>query len=263
MKLMIVESPNKVKKIEEMLGAGWKVMASVGHIRDLDEKELSVNEETFKPKYVFIPPKKVQGRDRPFPGGKERVLRIAKAAKDASAVYLATDPDREGEAIAWHLAASMKLQNPKRITFAEITEKAVKRSLAQPRKIDMDLVHAQEARRVLDRLYGFKVSRTLSEASGVWRTAGRVQSPAVVLVVMRERAIRNFKPTTHYSAKLFFGGWYAEWQIQSVLGEDEKYCLDIELAKQAADLKKLAVSEFSDSERKESPAAPFTTSSLQ
>src|SRR5699024_4200439 len=150
------------------------------------------------------------------PGRKERDLRIAKSAKDASAVYLATDPDREGEAIAWHLAASMKLQNPKRIRLAAITEKAVKRPLPKPRKIEMALVNAQEARRVLDRLYGFKVSRTLSEASGVWRTAGRVQSPVVLLVVMRERAIINFKPTTHYSAKLFFGGWYAEWQIQSV-----------------------------------------------
>src|SRR5699024_12169296 len=105
----------------------------------------------------------------------------------------------------------------------------------------------------------FKVSRTLSEASGVWRTAGRVQSPAVLLVVMRERAIRNFKPTTHYSAKLFFGGWYAEWQIQSVLGEDEKYCLDIELAKQATDLKKLAVRVFSYSDSKGYPATPLST----
>src|SRR5699024_9074149 len=147
---------------------------------------------------------------------------------------------------------------------AEITERAVKRALTQARDIDMNLVRAQEARRVLDRLYGYKVSRALSNASGTWRTAGRVQSPADLLDVERERAIRSCKPTTHYSAKLAFAGsWSAEWKIQSLLGEDEKYCLDRDLASTVAATAKVKVSDFSDTHRKQAPSAPFTTSSMQ
>ncbi len=264
MKLMVVESPNKVKKIEGFLGEGWRVMASVGHVRDLPEDELGVDEETFQPSYVFIPPRKSPGRDKPFPGGKERVARIAKVASTADVVYLATDPDREGEAIAWHLKEALHLRNPERVTFGEITAKAVKASLSVSRKLDMDLVRAQEARRVLDRLYGYKVSRAVSNQSGTWRTAGRVQSPAVRLVVERERAIRNFKPVTHYGAELAFAGdWSAKWRIKPHLAEGQALWLDADQAANIAAIRDVTVAEFADSEKRQGPPAPFTTSTMQ
>lgn len=264
MKLLIVESPNKVKKIEGFLGAGWRVMASVGHVRDLPEDELGVDETTFKPSYVFVPPRKSPSRDKPFPGGKERVERIAKVARDAEAVYLATDPDREGEAIAWHLQETLRLRSAQRVTFGEITAKAVKAAVTTPRWLDMNLVHAQEARRVLDRLYGYKVSRAVSEQAGVLRTAGRVQSPAVRLVVERERAIRAFKPTTHYGAELGFAGeWRAKWQIKPLLPEGQALWLDEAFAAKVAGVRDMTVSAFRDGEKRQGPPAPFTTSTMQ
>ena len=178
-KLLILESPGKVKKIQEILGSGWKVAASVGHVRDLPQKEMGVAAPDFKPIYV------------PTDRGKEVLARLASMAKGAEAVYLATDPDREGEAIAWHLADALKLKNAKRVTYSEITEKAVKAALEAPRSIDMALVAAQEGRRVLDRFCGYMVSGPLSNVAGTKLSAGRVQSPAVRLVVDREREIKD------------------------------------------------------------------------
>lgn len=264
MKLLVVESPNKVKKIQGFLGDGWRVMASVGHVRDLPRKELGVDESTYKPSYVFIPAKKARDGGRDFPGGKERVARIAKVATTAERVVLATDPDREGEAIAWHLKEAMRLKAADRVTFGEITAKAVKAGVAAPRRLDMDLVHAQEARRVLDRLVGYKVSRAVSNVSGVHQTAGRVQSPAVRLVVERERDIRQFKPTAHFGVELAFtGDWHAKWQVKPLLEDGQKYWLDAAFAEQVAKVRAVTVSAFSDGEKRRSPPAPFTTSTMQ
>lgn len=264
MKLMVVESPNKVKKIEAILGKGWLVLASVGHVRDLPTDTLGVDEASFAPQYVFVPSRKVPGRDKPFPGGKERVQRMAKAAKDAEAVYLATDPDREGEAIAWHINEALHLRDAQRVTFSEITAKAILAAVANPRRIDMNLVRAQEARRVLDRLVGYKVTRAISDQAGTWRTAGRVQSPAVRLVVELERAIRNFKPTTHYGAQLTFApGWRASWQLNPLLPEGQMLWMDAPFAERVAAVRTVHVAQFADSEKREGPPAPFTTSTLQ
>lgn len=257
MKLLIVESPGKVKKIQSFLGNGWKVMASVGHVRDLPVKELGVAPPDFKPVYVAT--------DR----GKEVLARLKAAAKTAEAVYLATDPDREGEAIAWHLEDALKLKNARRITFAEITEKAVKAALAKPRRVDMALVAAQEGRRVLDRLVGYLVSPALSRAQGVRLSAGRVQSPALRLVVEREREIRAFKSTTHYGVELLFecdktdAPWKAAWLAKPWLAPGQEYIQDKALASRIAAIRSLTVLDCQESEARVAPPAPFTTSSLQ
>ena len=147
MKLMVVESPNKIKKLESILGGDWKVMASVGHIRDLPRNDLGIEQPGFTLNYEFIPPATVQGRT--FPGGEERVARIRKEARNAEMVYLASDPDREGEAIAWHLKETLGLDESEymRVTFDAITSDVIRAALNKARKIDYDLVHAQEARR--------------------------------------------------------------------------------------------------------------------
>ena len=257
-KLLILESPGKVKKIQEILGSGWKVAASVGHVRDLPQKEMGVAAPDFTPKYV------------PTDRGKEVLARLAGMAKNVEAVYLATDPDREGEAIAWHLADALKLKNAKRVTYSEITEKAVKAALDAPRSIDMALVAAQEGRRVLDRFCGYMVSGPLSNVSGTKLSAGRVQSPAVRLVVEREREIRDFHSTTHYGAELTFesldnitDGWKASWQAKPWLADGAEYLLDKALAEKIAALRTLDVLDCQESESRSAPPAPFTTSSLQ
>lgn len=219
--LIIVESPNKTEKIAAYLGADYKVMASVGHIRDLPTNEMGVEPPYFKPTYV--------SNDR----SKKVIARLREAAKSASDVYLATDPDREGEAIAWHLQDTLKLKNPKRVKFNAITKDAILKAIGNPGTIDMGLVGAQEARRVLDRLVGYSVSPLLkSIAGGVTSlSAGRVQTPAVMLVVNIERAIANFKPVDHYKLKVQFPWpgkpgtlWGATWQhraLQKALGVEE------------------------------------------
>ena len=206
MNLLIVESPGKVKKILTFLGPSFRVMASVGHVRDLPLKEMGIEPPDFKLKY------------EPTARGREVLAKLKAAVKDASEVYLATDPDREGEAIAWHLADALKLKSPKRVTYSEITEKAVRAALAKPRAIDMNLVAAQEGRRALDRLVGYLVSPALCRQTAMKLSAGRVQSPAVRLVVERERVIREFKVTVHYGVELTFEamehiteGWQAVW----------------------------------------------------
>ena len=257
-KLLILESPGKVKKVQEILGPGWKVAASVGHVRDLPVKEMGVAAPDFKPRYI------------PTDRGKEVLSRLAGLVKNAEAVYLATDPDREGEAIAWHLQDALKLKNAKRVTYAEITEKAIKAALDAPRSIDMALVTAQEGRRVLDRFCGYMVSGPLSNVAGEKLSAGRVQSPAVRLVVEREREIQDFRSTTHYGAELTFenvdnitDGWKATWQTRPWLENGQEYLLDKTLAEKAAALRSLEVLDCKESESRSAPPAPFTTSSLQ
>ena len=257
-KLLILESPGKVKKVQEILGPGWKVAASVGHVRDLPVKEMGVAAPDFKPQYL------------PTDRGKDVLSRLAGLVKNAEEVFLATDPDREGEAIAWHLQDALKLKNAKRVTYTEITEAAIRAALSTPRSIDIALVAAQEGRRVLDRFCGYMVSGPLSNASGEKLSAGRVQSPAVRLVVDREKEIKAFSSTTHYGAELTFenvdnitDGWKAALLIKPWIEEGQEYLLDKSLAEKAAALRTLDVLDCKESESRAAPPAPFTTSTLQ
>ena len=257
-KLLILESPGKVKKVQEILGPGWKVAASVGHVRDLPVKEIGVAAPDFKPQYL------------PTDRGKEVLARLAGMVKNAEEVFLATDPDREGEAIAWHLQDALKLKNTKRVTYAEITESAIRAALSAPRSIDMALVAAQEGRRVLDRFCGYLVSGPLSNAAGEKLSAGRVQSPAVRLVVDREKEIKAFSSTTHYGAELTFenvdnitDGWKAALLVKPCLEEGQEYLLDKSLTEKAAALRTLDVLDCKESESRAAPPAPFTTSTMQ
>lgn len=254
--LVIVESPGKVKKITALLGAGYKVMASFGHVRDLPPKELGVSPPDFHPNY------------EPTERGRGKLAELGKAVAEASRVLLATDPDREGEAISWHLADALKLKNPERITFTAITKAAVQAAIAAPRAIDMPRVRAQEARRVLDRIVGYRVSPALSDRAGTPLSAGRVQSPAVRLIVDREREIAAFKVTEHYGAELTFDNadgtqWKAAWDTKPHLREGESYIVDDALAQQVATVRAVSVAAFADTEKGRAPAAPFTTSTLQ
>lgn len=252
MDLIIVESPNKTKKIQSFLGSGYKVAASAGHIRDLPEKEMGVEAPDYRPKYVLTKP--------------DVVKRLKGLAANASRVILATDPDREGEAIAWHLQQALGLKNPVRVAFHEITEKAIKKALQETGTIDKNLVAAQEARRILDRLVGYKVSRPLSNAMGQKASAGRVQSVAMRLVVEKELEIAAFKPTNHFgvSAILETDGlnWQAQWK--PVLAKDQEYMTDKARAQQVAStVKRLEVLDVEMKAKARKAPAPFTTSTLQ
>lgn len=253
--LVIVESPGKVKKLASILGPGFRIMPSIGHVRDLPEKDMGVAPPDFKPKYV------------PTEKGKTVLAGLRSEVPKFSRVLLATDPDREGEAIAWHLADALRLREPERITFGEITEAAVQSAVQRPRTIDMALVRAQEARRVLDRLVGYRVSPALSDRAGQKLTAGRVQSPAVRLVVDREREIRAFRQTEHYGAELVFDDagrqWKATWQTKPHLTAGQDYMLDDRLASRVAAVRHVSVASFEDSETRKGPPAPFTTVGLQ
>lgn len=275
MKLMIIESPGKIKKLESILGDGFKIMASYGHIRDLPVNDLGVNAPDFAPKYEFIPGAAIPGKPgQKYPSSKDRVDRMIHAANDADEVFLATDPDREGESISWHLQQCLKLKAPKRVTFNEITATAVKTAMTKPRTIDIKLVAAQEARRVLDRLVGYMVSPAISLYAGENLSAGRVQSVAVLLVVERERAIRAFRVTNHFGVKLIFahaknegepaGRWVAEWQTKPDFAtEDNPYFMDRDFAEKVANVRDLTVTAFVESEAKRSPPPPFSTSLFQ
>ena len=185
MKLVVIEGVGKKPAIQKYLGSGYKVFATMGHVRDLPEKTLAVDvENNFKPTYVIMPKKK------------EVVAELKKAAQSAECVYLATDPDREGEAISWHIATILGIPEHEkaRITFNEISKKAITKALECPREIDKSLVDAQQARRVLDRLVGYKLSPVLCRKIQSKLSAGRVQSVTLRLVVEREREIMNFVP---------------------------------------------------------------------
>lgn len=252
--LVIVESPAKAKTIEKFLGKDFQVTSSMGHIRDLGKKDFGIDiENGYEPQYIVPTDKKKQ------------VSELKKLVKDSKIVWLASDEDREGEAIAWHLCEVLKLDSKtaRRIVFHEITEKAIKHSIENYRTIDQDLVDAQQARRILDRLVGFELSPVLWKKVKPSLSAGRVQSVAVRLVVEREREIINFKSTSSYRVR-------GEFNIDGT-----KNTLDAELAKRfdkeedaKAFLEKCKDSDFSVADivkkpGKKSPAAPFTTSTLQ
>ena len=191
-KLMLVESPAKARKIAGFLGDGWRVEACRGHLRDLPSDALGVDvENDFQPTYALLP------------GAGKHVKRLKKAVKRAEALYLATDPDREGEAIAWHLLALLKPKIPAhRVTFTAVTADAVRAAIDNPRPLDDDLVAAQTARRIVDRLVGYLVSPLACRALDGRFSAGRVQTAALRLVVERERDIANFTPQTRYTLAL-------------------------------------------------------------
>ena len=191
--LVIVESPSKAKTINKYLGSGYKVLASVGHVKDLPKSDIGIDfDADFEPNYITIP-------------GKEKVIRsIASAAKDADHIFVATDPDREGEAIGWHikeeiLAGSRAGKSVQRILFNEITKPAILEAMKHPGEIDDRLVNAQQARRLLDRIVGYQVSPLLWDKVRRGLSAGRVQTVAVRLVVEREREIEAFVPTEYWS----------------------------------------------------------------
>ena len=254
--LVIVESPGKIKKLEQALGKNYVVKASVGHIRDLDENGLSIDiENGFKPKYVI-------------PADKKKVVAdLKKAAEEASMVWLASDADREGEAISWHLfeTLGLKQENTKRIVCLEITKPAILQAIENPREIDMSLVNAQQARRVLDRLVGFELSPVLWRKVQPKLSAGRVQSVALRLIVDREREILAFKNEAYYKVDAIF---HPEGTPEGTLVKatlDRKF-QDLESAK--AFLEKCIGANFTigSIDKKEGnrfPSAPFTTSTLQ
>ncbi|MDX9913997.1 MAG: toprim domain-containing protein, partial [Candidatus Moranbacteria bacterium] len=189
MQLVIVESPSKSKTIKKYLGKGYEVKSSIGHIRDLpksNKKAIEI-ENDFLPHYEILE-------------GKEKVIDdLKKSAKKATQVLLATDPDREGESIAWHLAETLGLKKAKRIVFNEITEQAVTEAIKHPREIDLNLKNAQEARRVLDRLFGYDLSGLIWKKVRYGLSAGRVQSPALRILVEREKEIQAFKAEKYWS----------------------------------------------------------------
>ena len=192
-KLIIVESPAKANTIKKFLGGSTKVVASMGHIRDLPKSKLGIDiEKDFEPEY-----KNIRGKG-------DLIKSLKKDAKQAKKIYIATDPDREGEAIAWHLATILQDENEKitRVTFNEITKKAVKKAIEEPRDIDVNLVDAQQARRVLDRIVGYKISPLLWKKVRRGLSAGRVQSVAVKLIVDREEEIEKFIPEEYWNIYL-------------------------------------------------------------
>ncbi|MDA0115946.1 type I DNA topoisomerase [Vibrio sp. 2art] len=251
MKLMIVESPNKVKKIKGYLGEGWRVSASVGHIRDLPDKEMGIEPPDFKPKYVISSDKK------------KVVSELKKLASNATEVYLATDPDREGEAIAFHLKMCLGLNNPKRVTFTEITKSAITKAIQNTRTIDNHLVSAQESRRVLDRIVGYHISPLLSQQAGIPLSAGRVQSPAVKLTVLREREIREFRKRNYYVVQILLPNGLTATLDAKEWCEDGKHIFDKAVAEAIADTKSVFVSKSVVEDKESKPRAPFTTSTLQ
>ena len=193
--LVIVESPAKAKTIEKFLGKDFKVMSSYGHIRDLKKKSLSIDEETMEPCYEI-------------PEDKRKVVKeLRDNASKAKKIWLASDEDREGEAISWHLCEVLGLDEAKtsRIVFHEITKPAILQAITHPRHVDMNLVNAQQARRVLDRIVGFKISPVLWKKVGPSLSAGRVQSVAVRLIVEKEREIHAFQSETYYRVTATFG----------------------------------------------------------
>ena len=252
MKLLIVESPAKAKTISKYLDNKYTVRASVGHIRDLpknNKKAIDI-ENGFIPHYEVVK-------------GKEYIINeIKNIAKDADEVLLATDPDREGEAIAWHIKEAIGLKNPKRIVFHEITKDAVQDALKHPRVIDEDLRRAQEARRVLDRLVGYDLSGLIWKKVRYGLSAGRVQSPALRILMEREREIRAFNPEDYFV-------------ITALVKNKEKTPFTLTCVEEPRDKKKVdrivsvgekgewKVKEVKETEMKRSPRPPFITSTLQ
>ena len=259
-KLIIVESPAKANTIKKFLGGNTKVVASMGHIRDLPKSKLGVNiENDFEPEYINIR------------GKGDLIKSLKKDAKSAKTVYLATDADREGEAIAWHLAHILEIPEDSvcRVTFNEITKETVQQSIKKPRKIDMNLTNAQQARRVLDRIVGYKISPLLWKKVKPGLSAGRVQSVAVKLIVDRENEIRNFVPEEYWniyailldekSNKEFEARLYGKGSKKIELHKKEEVDEILESIKEG----KYIVTDVKRGEKKRTPAPPFTTSTMQ
>jgi len=259
-KLIIVESPAKANTIKKFLGGNVKVVASMGHIRDLPKSKLGVNiENDFEPEYINIR------------GKGDLIKSLKKEAGKAKKVYLATDPDREGEAIAWHLAHILNLdeKSQNRVTFNEITKNAVQDAIKNPRTLDKNLIDAQQARRVLDRIVGYQISPLLWKKVRRGLSAGRVQSVAVKLIVEREEEIEKFIPEEYWNiyatllepnAKkefqaTFFGKGNKKMEIHTE--EEVKEIL------KAIEKGKYVVADIKKGEKKRTPAPPFTTSTMQ
>ena len=259
-KLIIVESPAKANTIKKFLGGNYKVMASMGHIRDLPKSKLGVDiEHDFEPEYINIR------------GKGDLIKSLKKEAKNASKVYLATDPDREGEAIAWHLSHILEIPQDAvcRVTFNEITKETVQKSIKEPRKIDMNLTDAQQARRVLDRIVGYKISPILWKKVKRGLSAGRVQSVAVKLIVDREEEIEKFIPQEYWniyailiepnSNKKFEAKFYGKDGKKLEITNQE----EVENILKQIENGKYIVEDVKKGEKKRNPAPPFTTSTMQ
>jgi DNA topoisomerase-1 len=258
--LVIVESPGKVKSIGKFLGRGYKVEASVGHIRDLPKSQMGVDiENNFEPKYITIR------------GKGDVISKLKKEAKNAKKIFLATDPDREGEAISWHLANLLNIDESQkcRVSFNEITQNAVKNAIKQPRKIDMDLVDAQQARRVLDRIVGYKISPLLWKKVKKGLSAGRVQSVATKMICDREEEIENFESQEYWSiiSKLtkpkvnpsFEAKFYGIGREKIELTNEEQVNGILDEVNNS----QYIVQKVKEQEKKRAAAAPFITSTLQ
>lgn len=257
--LVIVESPAKVKTIKKFLGSNYEVAASNGHVRDLPKSQLGIDvENDFEPKYITIR------------GKGELLASLRKSAKKADKIYLATDPDREGEAISWHLRTALKTDEKKmyRISFNEITKSAVKASIKEARDLDMDLVDAQQARRILDRMVGYEISPVLWAKVKRGLSAGRVQSVALRLIGDREDEINAFIPEEYWSLDAQFKvKGEKKPLIAKFYGKDKKMAIN---SREEMDqiLKELEgadyrVSEVKKGERTKKAPNPFTTSTLQ
>ncbi|MBO0485985.1 type I DNA topoisomerase [Vagococcus fluvialis] len=256
--LVIVESPAKAKTIEKYLGKNYKVVASVGHIRDLPKSKMGIDiENNYEPGYINI-------------RGKGPVIKeLKKYAKKADKVYLAADPDREGEAIAWHLAhiLDLDLEDNNRVVFNEITKDAVKAAFKEPRKINVDLVDAQQARRILDRLVGYSISPLLWKKVKKGLSAGRVQSIALKMIVDREEEIRNFEPEEYWSITGDFVKGKTKFKANFYGVDGKKLKLnnaeDVKAVTEKLTSRDYDITKVTKKERKRNPAVPFTTSSLQ
>ena len=259
-KLIIVESPAKANTIKKFLGGNTKVMASMGHIRDLPKSKLGIDvEHNFEPEYINIR------------GKGDLIKDLKKNAKNSKKVYLATDPDREGEAIAWHLSNILNSENNQitRVTFNEITKNAVQKAIKQPRDIDINLVDAQQARRVLDRIVGYKISPVLWKKVRRGLSAGRVQSVAVELIVDREEEIEKFFPQEYWniyvklldedSKKSFEAKFYGKNGKKQEINNKQEVDEILKDIKNA----KYIVEDIKKGEKKRTPAPPFTTSTMQ
>ena len=257
-KLVIVESPAKARTIAKFLGKGYKVEASNGHVRDLPKSQMGIDiENGFSPKYITI-----RGRG-------EILEKIRKEARNASKIYLATDPDREGEAISWHLAQVLGIDpaEPCRVEFNEITSKVVKSAIKNPRPINMELVNAQQARRLLDRLVGYKISPLLWMKIKKGLSAGRVQSVATRMIVEREQEIDAFIPEEYWDTSATGAIGAQRFAVRLTMLDGQKAVLTNQAqamaAKERLEAAHCAVTAVKPSERRKYPAAPFTTSNLQ
>ena len=251
--LVIVESPAKAKTIEKFLGKDFQVESSYGHIADLPSKELGIDVDgDFSPKYIISEDKKPV------------VKKLKALAKKADVVWLASDEDREGEAIAWHLKEQLKLkdENTKRIVFHEITKKAILKAVDHPRDIDYNMVNAQQARRVLDRLVGYELSPVLWRKVKGGLSAGRVQSVAVRLIVEKERSIQQFKDDTHYKVVAQFFNTDGK-SFKAIIPKNFESKIAAEEFLQSCSSSEFSISDLQKKPAKKSPAAPFTTSTLQ